>query len=421
MMKTQSMLNRGPNHFWCQYPPPLLIGGGRFVYDRKDADNLFMSLPLLRKLLPGPLDPLLPANSLFLKGEMTLVRRKQHSESEGTQWFSSGEINLMLSILTCDGRYEDATFILSVYFGSVLKKGFAAHASYKALLQLEKDNASMDEKELEALVQKILGTGSKQIKRTQQVQQDFVVHEIIERNPGLLSKQVLVFLKMRMETVDDNEINFMSPETEPSMAAATQVASQSNEIARASADDLTIIDPDTIVAEIRIDHTPTKDDVADIEIEDTPTKEDKSADEEPGYTIKKIEDPSKLGPIKLHIRTPTKKRKDGELLKRLHLDDVLFEDDNVVPQRKKGRLKSDDDDGDVDNDYIVLTEEAKQQRFLHSRQLRLGPSITNTMLQRLQMIQLSLSTKVSKRNSQNLLQRVLKSGTGQVKRITRND
>ncbi|KAI2493665.1 hypothetical protein MHU86_20880 [Fragilaria crotonensis] len=91
-------------------------------------------------------------------------------------------------------------------------------------------------------------------------------------------------------------------------------------------------------------------------------KKDKSADEEPGYTIKKIEDPSKLGPIKLHIRTPTKKRKDGELLKRLHLDDVLFEDDNVVPQRKKGRLKSDDDDGDVDNDYIVLTEEAKQQK-----------------------------------------------------------
>ncbi|KAI2501078.1 hypothetical protein MHU86_13369 [Fragilaria crotonensis] len=628
--------------FWCQYPPPLLIGGGRFVYDRKDADNLFMSLPLLRKLLPGPLEPLLPANSLFLKGEMTLVRRKQHSESEGTQWFSSGEINLMLSILTCDGRYEDATFILSVYFGSVLKKGFAAHASYKALLQLEKDNASMDEKELEALVQKILGTGSKQIKRTQQVQQDFVVHEIIERNPGLLSKQVLVFPqnedgehwsvtfvfnpgyirdnvgdienadnspkpfffrycskypfgtrdvsidtgiiwflnlsystkvyqesmpaqeanllprqddgwncgvgvvaavgiilrnvctqkvermnfdeqfgpqknwelhqdnitkewfayfdrrffeplptenndliladyltmlrqewfvlfdrmaamqyevfpkrvnknnsvnplyletkqstlawpdfdtmkkrqtlskpKLRLlrkqideekkkrhqaaaqgdssaidvsqspdrniivdlsspaekadkafdlsspakrgagvsmnldenvtinlmspdakasaalrETVDDNEINFMSPETEPSMAAATQVASQSNEIARASADDLTIIDPDTIVAEIRIDHTPTKDDVADIEIEDTPTKK----------TSRQM------------------KNQDGELLKRLHLDDVLFEDDNVVPQRKKGRLKSDDDDGDVDNDYIVLTEEAKQQK-----------------------------------------------------------
>jgi hypothetical protein len=164
------------------------------------------------------------------------------------------------------------------------------------------------------------------------------------------------------ETVDDNEIDFMSPETEPSMAAATQVASQSNEIARASADDLTRIDPDTIVAEIRIDDTPTKDDVADIEIEDTPTKEDKSADEEPGYTIKKIEDPSKLGPIKLHIRTPTKKRKDGDLLKRLHLDDVLFEDDDVVPQRKKGRLKSDDDDGDVNNDYIMLTEEAKQQK-----------------------------------------------------------
>ncbi|KAI2490747.1 hypothetical protein MHU86_23816 [Fragilaria crotonensis] len=122
----------------------------------------------------------------------------------------------------------------------------------------------------------------------------------------------------------------MSPETEPLMAAATQVASQSNEIARASADDLTIIDPDTIVAEIRIDHTPTK------------------------TTLQ-------TSKLKTH-QQKRQKRKDGELLKRLHLDDVLFEDDNVVPQRKKGRLKSDDDDGDVDNDYIVLTEEAKQQK-----------------------------------------------------------
>ncbi|KAI2491461.1 hypothetical protein MHU86_23098 [Fragilaria crotonensis] len=138
------------------------------------------------------------------------------------------------------------------------------------------------------------------------------------------------------ETVDDNEINFMSPETEPSMAAATQKSESTTHQQKTT--------------------------LQTSKLKTHQQKKDKSADEEPGYTIKKIEDPSKLGPIKLHIRTPTKKRKDGELLKRLHLDDVLFEDDNVVPQRKKGRLKSDDDDGDVDNDYIVLTEEAKQQK-----------------------------------------------------------
>jgi hypothetical protein len=33
---------------------------------------------------------------------------------------------------------------------------------------------------------------SKEIKSTQQVQQDFVVNDIIEKNPGLLSKRVLV-------------------------------------------------------------------------------------------------------------------------------------------------------------------------------------------------------------------------------------
>ncbi len=38
--------------YWCQYPPPRLVGGGRLVYWQKDADSLFAQLPLLRKLFP---------------------------------------------------------------------------------------------------------------------------------------------------------------------------------------------------------------------------------------------------------------------------------------------------------------------------------------------------------------------------------
>ncbi len=57
---------------WCQYPPPKLKGGGRLMYDQKDADGLFTSLPLLRQLLPFPLERILPAGALKLKGEMSL-------------------------------------------------------------------------------------------------------------------------------------------------------------------------------------------------------------------------------------------------------------------------------------------------------------------------------------------------------------
>ena len=72
----------------------------------------------MRKLFPGSLDPLLPADLLKRKGEITLARRKQHSKDKGTKWLSTGEVNLMLSILLCDGRYEDAALILPVYSGN---------------------------------------------------------------------------------------------------------------------------------------------------------------------------------------------------------------------------------------------------------------------------------------------------------------
>ena len=178
---------------WCQYPPQRLLGGGRLMYEQKDANNLFTSLPLLRKLFPLPLEPLLPADSLHLTGEMLLSHRIKHTEMQGFEWFETGEIDLMLSILLCDGRYEDAAFILPVKFSTTLKIGCRAHEQYKAMLQLEKDNASMDEKEREALIKQLLGKESNEIRDFQERQQNIVLNEIIDRYPGLLSKKVLVF------------------------------------------------------------------------------------------------------------------------------------------------------------------------------------------------------------------------------------
>ena len=135
----------------------------------------------------------MPADTLKLKGEMTLARRKQHTEANGTKWFSTGEVDLMLSILFCDGRYEDAAFVLPVHASNTIKSGFAAHARLKALLQLEKDNAEMDQTELSELILKFLKADSSKVIKDQQVQQDYVLNHIVDRNPGLLSKKVLVF------------------------------------------------------------------------------------------------------------------------------------------------------------------------------------------------------------------------------------
>jgi hypothetical protein len=59
---------------------------------------------------------------------MSLARRKAHTKMAGTKWFLTGELDLMLSILACDERYEDAAFILPVSFGNITKDGVCAHA-----------------------------------------------------------------------------------------------------------------------------------------------------------------------------------------------------------------------------------------------------------------------------------------------------
>ncbi len=179
--------------YWCQYPPPQLKGGEQLVYDQKDADGLLASL-LLCQLLPLPFEQLLPAGALTLKGEKTLKRREEHTKSGGTKWISTGELDLMLSILLCDGSYEDAAFILPTKFGHALQLGFDALKTLKAMLQLKADDASaLDETDMENLIQKTLLVDSDTIKKNQQMNQNYVLEHIIDRNPGLLSKKVLVF------------------------------------------------------------------------------------------------------------------------------------------------------------------------------------------------------------------------------------
>ena len=70
-------------------------------------------LPLLFGLFSGDLRNPLPSNALQVKGDMTVMRRILNSKEEGKTWMATSEIDLMLSFLLSDGRYEDMVFIMS--------------------------------------------------------------------------------------------------------------------------------------------------------------------------------------------------------------------------------------------------------------------------------------------------------------------
>ena len=93
-------------------------------------------------------------------------------------------------------------------------------------------------------------------------------------------------------------------------------------------------------------------------LEDTPEKSE-VVNEDPAFTITKLEDLFLLSPVKIHVKTPIKKRKHGELLRRLHLDDILFQDEDD-PSSKKGKPKTDNEENS--DDYQMLSEEAKRQK-----------------------------------------------------------
>ena len=101
---------------------------------------------------------------------------------------------MILSLLACAGRYKDAALILPVSFRNILKDGVCAHARYKALLKLGKDDALTDKKKLEDLIVEMLGANSKEIQKLEEQQQNYyILNRIIDQNPGLLLKKVLVF------------------------------------------------------------------------------------------------------------------------------------------------------------------------------------------------------------------------------------
>ena len=117
--------------------------------------TIFLCLFLLQSFLPkkNEFSTLLPAASLPIKGEISLLNRIEHSKAKGTKWMASGEMDLMLSILSCDDRHEDLACILPWTLSVSVCTCFQKHCIYEEVVNFMNDNKGLAPDELDKLIE----------------------------------------------------------------------------------------------------------------------------------------------------------------------------------------------------------------------------------------------------------------------------
>ena len=173
---------------WCQYPPPRTGQEWKRMELFKETHvGFFKQSPILQTIFPiAYMQSPISATSLDAKSDMTIKSRLEHSENDCTKWFKSSEIDLMLSLLLSDGRYEGKCFVVSSFLAQKISIAFAAFAKYKQLLQKQKLNKS-----------KIEDSGLKTeidlAKTAYADHEEHLIRTVIRRNLGILRRKIIVF------------------------------------------------------------------------------------------------------------------------------------------------------------------------------------------------------------------------------------
>jgi hypothetical protein len=165
------------------------------VYTLKDIHDAREGLPLIKELLPNESAQLslLLAHALPVKGEMTFLNRHLHSQSAGRKWLATGELDLMLSIMSFDGRYEDISFILPVTYSEEIRIAFNAFMVHQKLIALTSENEELASAELEALISDTFDDTEDHIVDYSLEKTKFILRKKVIPNLGMLQKKVLVF------------------------------------------------------------------------------------------------------------------------------------------------------------------------------------------------------------------------------------
>jgi hypothetical protein len=181
--------------FWFRYPAPRLQDGKRMEYLPKDFHDAFLGLPLLQNLLPkkSEFTTLLPPASLPIKGEISLLNRIEHSKAKGTKWMASGEMDLMLSILSSDGRYEDLAYILPYTLSATVRACYQKHCLYQEVVNLLNENKQVPPDELDKLILQRFKASRQTIHAEYLEHTKHLLKNVIVPNLGMLEKKILVF------------------------------------------------------------------------------------------------------------------------------------------------------------------------------------------------------------------------------------
>jgi hypothetical protein len=183
---------------WCYFPIP--SRGLKEIYSRLTATTLngcFLRLHCLNNLIPsGEYRGLLPAASLRLNGSMSASRRLLHSRKKQDCWFQTDEIELMLSLILRDGRYDDYVATIPPIYAPVITQASSAHLTYTNLCRFLADarKNQMSNREIDSIVRKQFnGKTAQQISAEYSEPLNFIIKNVIVKNPGMLFKHLIVF------------------------------------------------------------------------------------------------------------------------------------------------------------------------------------------------------------------------------------
>ena len=220
---------------WCNYPPSKLAvkNSSHGAWTTQDFEEAYSGLNLLNTLLPPPHGHLLRPEQIIGRGCLSSSTRLTHSESGGTTWMNTIELQMMTDLLCKDGRYDASVAIISLHHMQFIEGAFAIlqrHLNAKnyemELMQkkeaellniaahlpdfkvfeaddpekaaaLRKDMVSTKLKEYSetaiGLVVEKYGSTKESIWSAYQKELDVVVKRVVLFYPGLLQKRIIVF------------------------------------------------------------------------------------------------------------------------------------------------------------------------------------------------------------------------------------
>ena len=169
----------------------------RIEYDLATYKKWFFALPLMKALLPPPYVEVAPVSSLYVSGEIQIRARLQHTESHaGEQWMWTREIDLMISTLLWDGRYNDDCFVLSCDKTQLIESAFFMYCSYQKaqnMFNAASKKGDVDMAKVHEAIEKRYLLPVHVLAERYEMLRNGLLSKIVNQNPGMLTRRVLVF------------------------------------------------------------------------------------------------------------------------------------------------------------------------------------------------------------------------------------